>query len=230
MGSKVIKKDNIESELSLDTRLKLKEQQVKFTGDKKVYSAQELDAQSAAALIIQEAKEDALKIKKHAKKLYLQVEDKIAESKAIGYQEGLEEGKAALTTELVKIKEQHQKLISNIEREALSLMIELNQKIIGDALNTSDDVLLGMIRQVLTQAMGNDLVIFVHPSDLERIKTSHKKLLSCIQANQTLHLKPSENVQPGGCVIESELGSIEANFNKQIEAIKDALGISNQNK
>ena len=95
----------------------------------------------------------------------------------------------------------------------------------GDNLQTSDDAIVGMMRNALQSTMGDQLTLFVHPNDYERIKDQETTLMNVLQATQTLNIRPTENVQESGCVIESELGTIDAQLDYQLDAIKRALGL-----
>lgn len=226
MNSKVIKKENIDENVSLGDRLEIEDtHQQALSSDKKVISENDMTALKEAQDIISKAHKDAEEIKTKAKALYCQVEEKMEKSRKKGFEEGKEEGFAKVTEELTRIQKEHHEVMHKVEREGVSLIYEIAQKIIGDALNTSDDALIGMIRQALLSSMGNELMIFVNPADLDRIKSQESKLMSVLQAIQTMQIKASENIQPGGCVIESELGSIDARLDLQMDAIKKALEI-----
>ncbi|MBU0506192.1 hypothetical protein KJ708_09385 [bacterium] len=224
--SKIIKQDQVDDDISLESRLDMDEfAEGNNSVEKKVYSQAELKARDVAGGIIERAQDEAQLIKEKAKNIYQQVEDRMAEAKQQGYDEGRQEGLATVTEELAKIQQTQESFMAEVEKESISVIYEIAKKIMGDNLQTSDEAIVGMMRNALQSSMGNQLTLFVHPNDYERIKDQETTLMNVLQATQTLNIRPTENVQELGCVIESELGTIDAQLDYQLDAIKRALGL-----
>ncbi|MFH1356852.1 MAG: FliH/SctL family protein [bacterium] len=224
--SKIIKQDQVDDDISLESRLDMEEfAEGNNSVEKKVYSQAELKARDVAGGIIERAQDEAQLIKEKAKNIYQQVEDRMAEAKQQGYDEGRQEGLATVTEELAKIQQTQESFMAEVEKESISVIYEIAKKIMGDNLQTSDEAIVGMMRNALQSSMGNQLTLFVHPNDYERIKDQETTLMNVLQATQTLNIRPTENVQELGCVIESELGTIDAQLDYQLDAIKRALGL-----
>lgn len=225
-NSKIIKKTDVEKEVSLEARLDMEDPELTgLASDRKVISREDMEGFDRARKIIEEAREKARIIKEGARDLFRQIEQKVAQSQKEGFEKGRQEGLARVTETLATIKKQNQQFLAGLEKKCLALVYEISQKVIGDTLKISDEALLEMIRRALQSAMGHDLTLFIHPQDFDRVKANEKQLLASIETVQTLNLKPSENVKPGGCVIESELGTIDAELDYQLEAIARALGV-----
>ncbi|MCP5463557.1 MAG: hypothetical protein H7A33_00870 [Deltaproteobacteria bacterium] len=223
MASKVIKKDKLEESLKLEEQFDMAPKP-EMEKARKVLSAEEMASRSKVKSILEEARKDAAKILDHAKSVYLKVEQKIKEAKEKGYEQGRAEGHAEITQKLVAWEKDKQEYLKQLEGEALDLVYEIAHKVLGEGLKKDDDLFLSMIRQSLHAAMGSELIIYLNPEDYQRLKERQSALQQGLQAIQTIQLRPSENVAPNGCVIESEIGTIDANFDVQMEAIKKALG------
>ncbi len=224
--SKIIKKADVDQNVSLETLLDMKESAGAWVDDgQKVLSAEEATDVQQARGIIQRANKEALVIRKHAKKVYLSVQEKMEEARRSGFEQGRQEGLASVTEQLVEIRTAKQELVSKLERHAVALVYDIAQKIIGETLKLNDESLMSMVRQALQSAMGNELTVYLNPQDYDRIKKHSAPLMSVLQTTQTLQIKASENVKPSGCIIESELGTIDAQLDYQLEAIKKALEI-----
>ncbi len=63
------------------------------------------------------------------------------------------------------------------------------------------------------------------PKDYENIKKNQAELLQKVEAGKTLLLREDEGVKPGGCLVETEIGTIDAQLDTQLSAIKKALGL-----
>jgi type III secretion protein L len=224
---KILKKERIEDEVSLASRLEMQEAAISAAGlgVGKVLSAEDLRLNAERRAFIDAAKRDAEDIRDRAKALYLEVENRIKAAEEKGFHEGREKGLASVTETLVKIRDDNAKLMEGLEKQSVGLVFEIARKIIGDAFRTSEEALVGMIRQALAASLGNSLTVFVNPADYERIKASQPKIISALHGSQALNLRPAEAVKLNCCLVESELGTIEADLEMQLEAIAKALGL-----
>lgn len=223
--SKILKKDDLNQRLDLKTRLDLEDQNqnVSLTEEKKIISSQEIQQYAQKNSLLEDAKQEAQLIKNQARQLYSQVQQKIEEAKKEGFSHGREEGLKSVTELLANIQLQQEKLKQNLEKEILNLVYEITQKVIGDVLTFSEDALVGLIQQGLHQVLGKEIMILVNPQDYEKIKKNEQRLMLSLQGLQKLVLKPVETVKAGGCVIESEVGTIDAQLETQLAALKKIL-------
>lgn len=227
---KLLKKEKLDEDLSLGTRLDLDE----FTSamaedlDRKVISQSELSHRGLRDEILGQARAEAGEIKERAKKLYLQVEEKVREAREQGFTEGREAGLASVTEMLTKIAKQNEDAMASLEKDMLKIVFEIASRVIGDAFKVSDEALLGMIRQALGASLGNELTVLLNPADFERVKAAQSGLIAVLHGSQVLKLRPAEPVKPNSCVIESELGTIKADLELQLKAIKKALGLEGE--
>ncbi len=223
--SKVIKSEDIGQKVSLEGQLNMGAQSNAASSDKKILSQSDVLEATKAKGILAEALNEAENIKNKARAIFMQVSDKMEEARKQGFEKGREEGLATVTEQLVSIRKQNEALLEQIERQAVELVGEIGQKIIGARLEESDEAVIGLIREALKSSLGNELIIFVSPADYQRLHGHENQLMSTLSAMQTVQLKASETVTDGGCVIESELGTIDARFEIQMEAIKKALEV-----
>lgn len=227
---KVIKQNQIDEELSLESRLSLQEQghsAIEINDDQKVIR-QKAPSVDQAKLLLDKAKKEAEGIKTRAKALYQQVEAKIEEAKKQGFEAGKKEGLATMTELMGKIEKKNEDMLNSLTKESLSLVFEIAKKIIGESFEHSEKSLVSMIQQGLQSAMGDQLVILVNPTDYVKLKDHQNQLLQYLHGSQRLTLKASEAVKPNGCIIESEMGTIEGDLEDQLLAIHKALGLGQE--
>ena len=225
--SKIIKAKSAEQDLDLAEQLDMSGFTEADTGltDKKVLSATDLELSIKGREILAKVHREAQAIMDRAKQLYLKVEDKVREAKAQGFAEGREEGLASVTELLVQVRAENLQRATSYEHEAVKLVFELARKIIGDSFQMSEDSLIAMIRQVLSQSTGSELVVLLHPNDFERVKKEQSRLMTELHGSQKLSLRPAETVKPNSCIVESDLCSIEADLDTQLAVLKTVLGI-----
>jgi len=225
--AKIFKGDEFKKKLNLQERLDSEVSTAFSAGSDLggVVDRQLLDAGSQAREIIQEAKEDAQRIKDEAREILAQVGDEMERSKKQGHEQGYQEGLEQAMELLVRVKELREKLFSDNEREMVKLVFEIAEKIIGREFRENDKAIMNVIRLAISDAVGDKIYIRVNPQDNEKIRKSESDLFSKAEAGKTIIFREDEAVKPGGCIVETEIGTIDAQLETQLSAIKKALGL-----
>ena len=221
----------MDEELSLESRLSLEDGRtaLDLPDDKKIISQKKGVENADSQSVLDQARAEAQKIKDNAKALYATVEQKIEDAKKQGFEKGHKEGLQKATEHIVLAEKKLEKLSQTLEKDSVELVYEIAKQIIGEAFETDSKNLISLIKQGLTRIIGDELVVSVHPDDYDKIKEQKASLLSTLHGMQRLTLKPSENVNLNSCIIESEMGTIEADLNSQLQAMKKALEIKDEN-
>lgn len=172
-----------------------------------------------------------------------QMEARLQQAKQEGFQEGfqigLEEGKkrgleearreykpllSMLDRAVQELKAEKETFYEENEVYIVKLAIEIARKIIQRELNQNADILLYIVREALRKVAGNGkIVIRVHPEDLELLQKNRDFLEQQLSTFSSVEFVPSEDVEKGGCVIESESGIVDAQLSVQLEQIEEAL-------
>ncbi|MDL1871317.1 hypothetical protein FBR05_03835 [Deltaproteobacteria bacterium PRO3] len=225
--AKILKGDEFKKRLNLQDRIE-SDLPSSFGGATEVggvIDREVLDASGRARQIIEEAKGDAARIKAEAKEVLAQVQAEMERSKKegydLGYQEGLQQGLEMLQ----RVKELRQKLFDDNEREMVKLVFEIAEKIIGREFRENDKAIMNVIRLAISDAVGDKIVVHLNPQDFEKIKKNEAELYQKIESGKTLVFREDETVKVGGCVVETDIGTIDAQLDTQLNAIKKALGL-----
>jgi flagellar assembly protein FliH len=111
-----------------------------------------------------------------------------------------------------------QKSLDEAEDLVVSLVYETVCKIVGDALATREGV-AALVSQALTQLRGKPaLLIRVNPLDLELLEEG-----SAFGVSTEADWRADESVPMGGCIVESEHGTLDARIDTQLNQLKRAL-------
>lgn len=188
--------------------------------DKDVFKASQ-----QATQIIENAHKEAEKIRSEAKAILEQVEEEVESKRLEGLAQGKEEGLAQATEHLIEIKKLREQLFSDNEREFIKLIFTIAEKVIRDEVSKNENAILEIIKQAIDAAMGQKVLIHINPEDYERVKAHESELIAKVQGEKTLILKSNEDVKLGGCIVESEIGTLDAQLDTQLTAIKHALGL-----
>lgn len=227
-SQKIVKRTEIADRLDLRDRLQMNETgEVDFSGvSGHVVRKDVRDALDEAKRIIHEAREEATRIKNEAASMLAKVDKERDEAKKRGLKEGRDEGLAQVSRLLVGATHQKEKMFAGLERDMIRLVYDIGEKILGKELDEREDAIVDLIRQALHAAMGQKIVIVVHPSDLDKVRKHQTLLMSILDASKTLQIRGDDKVSPKGCLIETEIGTIDAQLETQLTAIREALGIA----
>ncbi len=184
-----------------------------------------LGAGEQAKQIIVEAGQEAAHIKSEAQELLVQVAEEMEKAKKEGFDQGYQEGVQQGMELLIRVKELRAKLFADNEREMIKLIFAIAEKIIGREFSENDKAIMNVIRLAVSDAVGEKIYLKVNPKDYENIKKNEKELYENLESGISLIFREDETIKPGGCTVETEIGTIDAQLDTQLHAIKKALGL-----
>lgn len=220
--SKIIKQADIEERLGLEKAVELTAQRKTVSGGA-VLKKGTLEAQSQAEAILEEAKRDAEAIREEVGRILARAEKEYEEEKKRGYEEGHQEGLAQATEIIVRAESEREKIISQSEPEIVTLIQAITEKVIGREVEKG--AIVSVVKKALSQIIGNKVTIRVSPADFRFLKEKEKELTVELDHSRSLSFREDPTIVAGGCVIDSELGTIDAQLPQQLKAIKKSLGL-----
>ncbi|MCH8927771.1 MAG: hypothetical protein IIB39_03540 [Candidatus Marinimicrobia bacterium] len=166
-----------------------------------------------------------LKVKEHIKKIS-------ENAKTTGYEEGkqagIEEYKIELVNEVHSFKktvdsfsENIKQAFEDIEKSIVSLSVKIAEKILLKKISEDENFTLDMVNNSIRKAKNSlKVTVRVNPADYEFIfNLSDQPSVK----NENVLFAPDENVEAGGCMIETDLGLIDAQVKTQLEVIEKDL-------
>ncbi|MFE1625575.1 flagellar assembly protein FliH [Brevibacillus reuszeri] len=205
------------------------------------------DAEETAQKILQQATEQAELLREQvqeeinqwweqkrveAASLFQQVQEEAARE---GYEAGYEDGKRqayeekveAITKARTLLEEAYnekQQIIAEAEPFLVDLSIEVARKVIGGELKQSPEQVLQMSKKVLSRSrVHGQITVCVNHNYFDYIQEHRFQLLELLDGQAELSIYPDHTVQDGGCVIRTQLGSVDARVDTQLSEIKQAL-------
>ena len=175
-----------------------------------------LDAQQLAKKIIMEAEAEAEQIRSSAIKTATEVHDKAA-------MEGYEKGLSQFNEYLIGLKEYRDRAMADLERDMVTLAIKIAERVIGYQIEKNDQTLVGIINTAIRNIRQTNLItIRVNPSELAIVQ-SHRDQLDPTRRAKLIDLVGDLQVLPGGCIIESEVGKVDARLETQLRVLERCL-------
>lgn len=174
-------------------------------------------ANSEAEEIIRKAMEEAESIKEHARESGIEEAKRLAEEGASG------KVKEALET-LNEAVAERRKIIKDAENEILRLSLKVAEQIVRSEVSLHRDVTLNIVSDAISRVSDREQVIIrVNREDLDSIKQYKDRIGNVVDGIKSLSVIEDSSVDPGGCVIETNLGYVDARISTKIAAIEEAF-------
>lgn len=152
-----------------------------------------------------------------------------------GFQDGLRQSEQKYHDQfnksfniLKKIADRFHKELATIyeeeEHEMLSLILGIARKITDLEIEMNPEIILTVLKKGLDQISDNrSIKIHVNRKDWETVKANMEAIRINVDLPEDVEIVPSPRVDPGGCVIETENGSVDACIDTQFQEIRRKL-------
>ncbi|OGC05138.1 hypothetical protein A2276_04255 [candidate division WOR-1 bacterium RIFOXYA12_FULL_43_27] len=153
------------------------------------------------------------------------------EAKRSGYEEGKRQGQAEIQQKMKEALETlndaikaRKKIIKDAEAEILRLALKSAEQIIRSEVSLHRDVCLNIVSEAISRVSDREQVIVrVNREDAEYIKKYKDRLSGIVDGIRSFSILEDNQIEPGGCIVETNLGYIDARINTKIESIEDAF-------
>jgi len=174
-------------------------------------------AQSEATKILNQAKAEAEGIRNKAR------EEGMVQGRGQGNKEAEQKVKEALETLNEAVKER-KKIIKDAEAEILRLALKAAEQIIRSEVSLHRDVCLNIVSEAINRVSDREQVIVkVNREDAEYIKKYKDRLAGIVDGVKSFSVLEDSGIEPGGCVIETNLGYVDARIGTKLAALEEAL-------
>jgi flagellar assembly protein FliH len=174
-------------------------------------------AKNESEQILKKAMQEAEGIKEQAKESGLEEAHRLAEESAS------EKVKDALQT-LNDAAVERKKIIKDAENEILRLALKVAEQVIKSEVSLHRDVSLNIVSDAISRVSDREQVIIrVNREDLDNIKKYKDRIGSIVDGIKSLSIVEDSGVEAGGCVIETNLGYVDARISTKIAAIEEAF-------
>lgn len=142
-----------------------------------------------------------------------------------GYQAGLDEAKPvidsfqALAGELARVRAEY---YQNAEREMIDLVVAVARTVIGLEAERAPELVRKVILKAVEQLRSREqLIIRVNTDDLVEAQKAVPQLTRMVEDIERVSFRGDPSVTRGGCMVETNIGMIDARIETQLEAIRE---------
>ena len=112
----------------------------------------------------------------------------------------------------------------SIEEEVVKLALTIARKIVCHEVKINRDVVVCVAREALSRGEDpGNVTIKMSPADLELIQKTKTQLVKLQENIKHVTFEASDGVGQGGCIIETDLGDIDARIEKQFQAVAESF-------
>lgn len=186
------------------------------SGTQKIIKNQIVAARAEAARILEEAEQTAAEIRSQAL-------EEAENLRAEAYREGAENSLSEFEQSLIEAREVRERVWRETEKDLLRLAVRLAEKIVGREIKKDSKAIVDIVTVALQNARQQEkLTIRINPADLPEIEKETEKFSSSGRA-RFVDFVADPRVAAGGCLIESEVGTIDARLETQFRVLERAL-------
>lgn len=182
-----------------------------------VVSGEDFEAKQTANKIIEDAHKKAAEIVAAAEAQRDEVFKKAVE-------EAKAEVNTQLTEELLRTKMQCAEMLKAMEPQIIELALKISAKIIGRDLERDPMVVAEIAATAIETARASKaMVLRVNPKDGATLRAQKSKLMELIGRTVEISIRDDADVEPGGCVIQTEFGTIDGQIKTQYDMLRNVL-------
>ncbi|HEX3031768.1 MAG TPA: FliH/SctL family protein [Bacillota bacterium] len=181
---------------------------------------------------LQQAREDA-------ENIVLEARDEVEALKEQAWEEGYRQGfnkaledaaaqadelRAQAQEVLKSARAEHDLILKDTESEIIGLVLAIAEKVIKSEIAVRTELVGQMVREAILKATDREeLVIRVNPGDLEYVNCLSEELRKENPGMRSLRIIGDNVISPGGCVVETPNGSVDATLERQLSELREAL-------
>lgn len=156
-------------------------------------------------------------------------EDAAAETKA-AYEERFNALEASWREALDRWQSRREQLLADAMDDLLDLSLKIAERVIQREVKADRSVVSDQLRAVLEMMSGGTAITVVaHPEDKAFLETVVPELIATIDRPMHATLREDRSITPGGCIVRTDGGEIDARIETQMERIVAALCAEGRN-
>jgi type III secretion protein L len=194
-----------------------------FSGDlhlsssDKIIPSHEFSKLFEANEVLEKAKDDAEEknrlVEEECERLRIQAKEE-------GYQEGLTQ----FNEHLLSLEDHGRKIYRDTQNSILKLALQAAKKIVNKEIELHPETIVDIVLQALAPIKQNHrITILASKADKEILEAHKPEIKEIFEQLQFLGIQERPDIEPGGCIIETESGIINASIENQWKALETAF-------
>lgn len=153
------------------------------------------------------------------------------EGKKEGFEEGMAAGRREVEAEMEKLvdllksaNEQTKKYFLRVEDRLADFAMQIARRVVGEAARLDRSIAVALAREAVRMAVDRSRIVLIcNPDDYEELKEARADLKVISEGIKEIEIETSVNVSPGGVILETVSGSIDATMETMLDEVHKAL-------
>lgn len=184
---------------------------------KKIIPAQEFSQLLSSSEVMEKVQEEALDYRSD---VVSECETLKEQAEAAGFDEGLKQW----NEQIIFLQNEITHVRKEMENSLVPLAMTAVKRILGKEIETKPETIVDIVATALKAVSQHQRVtIYVRRSDVDILEENRPRIKGIFEHLQTLTISSREDIAPGGCIIETEVGIINAQLETQLTALETAF-------
>ena len=148
-----------------------------------------------------------------------------------GREEGYNEGKKEIDRLIYKLNQIvsravdiKKEIIESSEKQIINMILTAIRKIVKDEITSRKQIVLNNIKETLKYLKDKEQIdIRVNLNDLELVTSQKEYFLNKVESLKYINIYEDSRVEPGGVIIDTHFGTIDARISTQLREIENAI-------
>lgn len=164
------------------------------------------------------------KIKEDAERYRIEVTETCEKLKEKAQAEGYEEGFKDWAEHVAKLEEEISRVRQDMEKLIAPVALKAAKKIVGREIELSETAIVDIVANSLKAVSTHKKInVYVNKKDLDILEKNKTKLKQIFENLEVFSIRERNDIEPGGCVIETEGGIINAQLENQWRTLERAF-------
>ncbi len=181
-----------------------------------------LKADQFSSLI--EAKDLLAKIREEDEQFRKEAFEEAERLKEEAEKRGFEKGEAAWADQIALIEQEIAKVYDEVHAKVLPVALKAAEALVGRELSLNPDTIGDIVMKNLKSVADHKrITVYCHKDDYENLQRRKDEMKQMFERLENLVVQERGDVQQGGCIIETEAGIINAQWETQVNSLQRAF-------
>jgi type III secretion protein L len=191
---------------------------IKGGGGKRPAETDDPEVAARAKAVIDDARRQAEELLEATR---AECEEMARQATSAGQQEGFEQA----THQREEIAQLEQRMLKEVESEVVRTALRVASELLEAEMAGREDAVVDIVCTALGTAQhARDVFLRVSPTDVAILRDHKTRLVDALGRARDVEVREDRNVRPGGVLVQTESGVIDAQLETQLEEIARVLG------
>jgi type III secretion protein L len=186
-------------------------------GGKKIIPREELEVLLETEALLEQAKAEIVERKQ-------ELEEEGKKEKERGFQEGFQEGLMKFNEHVLLFQDKIKEMQYLMQQQVLPLVLKATKKIVGEQIRLEPETIIDVVMQSVKSVLHCKFIkLYLHKQDMDIVEQKKDTIKQLFDQVESFQIEERADVAPGGCVIETERGILNATLESQFRALENAF-------